>query len=81
MAAAGTEQDPAVGQVDRFDVVIRPVRQLPQIGFVGFDFVQVIGLRSATAIRKQDLGAVAVDIRIADTAERVIKQDLQLARS
>ncbi len=31
MAATGAEHDPAVGQVDRFDVVVRPVGQLPQI--------------------------------------------------
>jgi hypothetical protein len=71
---------PAVGRVDRLDVVVRPVGQLGEPAAVRVDLVQMIRLAAARPVRKQDLVAVVVDLRIADAAARVFEQHAQLAR-
>ena len=79
VATAGTEHDPAVGQVDGLDVVVRPVGQLPQTGTVDIDLVEVISFAAAGSIRKQDLLAVIMDVRVPNTAARVFQQHFQAA--
>ena len=79
MAAAGAEDDAAVGRVDRLDVVVRSVRQLPEIRRRRCRFRTGGTSRCRPAIREQNLPAVVMDLRIADPAVRIVQQDLQLA--
>jgi hypothetical protein len=57
LAAAGDEHDAVVGQIGRFDVVVGPVGQLPQVAAVHVDLVQMIVLGAAGPVREQDFPA------------------------
>ena len=53
LAAAGNEDDPAVGQIAGLDVVVGPVGQLPQIAAVEIDFVEMIAKACRPCDRKR----------------------------
>ena len=80
VATARTEDDRPVGRVDRLDIVVGPVGQLPEIRAVDVDFVEVVGRCPALAIGEEDLLAVVVDVRVADPAFRIVQQHGQLPR-
>ena len=73
-APARHEDDAAVGQVGRIHVVPLAECQLPEPIAVGVDLVEVVVSRAAFAVRKEDLAAVVVHARVADSALGVIQQ-------
>lgn len=75
----GAEDDVAVGKVGRLDVVVRSVGQLPQVGAVGVDLVEVVVLRAAGPVGEQDFAPLVVNLRIANAPARIVEQDPHLA--
>ncbi len=73
VATARTEDDRPVGCIDRLDVVVGSVGQLPQIRSVDVDFVKVVGRRPTLAIGKKDLLALVVYVWIAHAAFGIIQ--------
>ena len=75
----GNKHDAAVRQVARLDVVVNSVGQLPQAGAIATDFVEVIGLAAALAVREDDPLAVIMHARVADRPLGIVHEHGQLA--
>ncbi|MBQ76939.1 MAG: hypothetical protein CMQ20_18200 [Gammaproteobacteria bacterium] len=78
-ATAGTEHDPAIGQIGRLDVVVLSGSKLLQAGSVDVDLVEMVGGRFPLAIREEDLLAIVMDLGIANAAVGIVQQHLELA--
>ena len=81
IAAAGTEEDAAIGQIGRLDVVAGTVGELPQAGAVDVDLVKVILFFASLAVGEENLFGVVMHLRVADAAFRVLEQNLQCLRA
>ena len=75
LAAAGDEDDAAVGQVAGLEIIPRAVGELADVAAVEAAIVEVIVGVGALAPSKQDVGGVVVEGRVADAALRVVDQD------
>jgi hypothetical protein len=79
LAAAGGEDDVAVGEIRRLDVVVRAVGELAEAGAVELRLVEaVIGL-AAPAVGEEDGAAVVVELGVAHAALRVVEERGHLA--
>ena len=74
LAAGRSEPDPPVGQVERVQVVKRPVGQLAQARPVDVHLVDVVVALFAGAVGKQHAAPVEGDVRIAADASFRVKQ-------
>ena len=77
MPARGGEQDVAVGQVDRVEVVEDAVCKLHQAGAVGMDFVEMKCLFIVRLVAENDFRAVGGEIRPPKrTVQRWLRHEL-----
>ena len=79
LAAGGHEDDVAVGQVGRLEIIIVAVGELAQARAVGADFEEMVGLGSPLAIAEEDCLAVVADLGIANAAPGIVEQRDELA--
>jgi len=80
VAAARCEDDAAVRQIGRIDVVAVPGGQLPKPGSIDVDLAQMVMMRAAWTIGEEDLPAIVMDTRIAESALGIVQQHSHLPR-
>jgi len=74
VAPARGENDAAVRQIGRIDVVTVPGGQLPKPGSIDVDLTQMIMMRAAWTIREENLPAIVMDARVAESALGIVHQ-------
>ena len=78
-SACGDENDTAIGKIFRFVIVERSRSDLPDVGAVDVNFVEIVISPAGFSPGKKYFLRIVVDFRIADTTFGRFQQDRNLA--